>query len=164
MESDIEDEGRAILVLESCLLSVFSGDFALAALIIPQVHAAAYLELDSGHTAYTAAVTHGPNGGTGSGGATTSCMRTSTAANGNTSANTVPQKHGRNPDDSEEYDKPPGNRKTKRIKATSGNRPRTFACHFHKKDPEKYGPWIHQKYLPCIAPCVPALHRIKFVP
>jgi hypothetical protein len=35
-----------------------------------------------------------------------------------------------------------------------------FACHFNKRNPEKYCPWTDQKYLTCIAPSVPEFRRL----
>jgi hypothetical protein len=39
--------------------------------------------------------------------------------------------------------------------------PPDFACHFHKLDPIKYGPWTDSKYGKCHASTIKALRRIK---
>jgi hypothetical protein len=150
-----------LFVLEICLLSIFDQDFDLAASIIPQVHATAHLELGTASAAHTATVSHGNNGDSGTQGAPSSSPFGTIQASGNTSLNLRSQKHRRESDEPDESDDQPENRRSKRSKATVNKQPQTFACHFHKRNPAKYGPWTHQKYLPCIAPCVFALHRIK---
>jgi hypothetical protein len=36
-----------------------------------------------------------------------------------------------------------------------------FACHFHKLDPTKYGPWTDRKYKQCTGSSITELRRIK---
>lgn len=71
-------------------------------------------------------------------------------------------KRDRSPDEPE---KPGGSSNAKRPRQTLHKGTVTFACHFHKHDPEKYGPWTDRKYRGCVAPSVPErrVSRIKQV-
>lgn len=62
------------------------------------------------------------------------------------------QKRGQSPD---EPDEPRGSRPNKRTKYGASKGCRTFACHFSKHSPRKYGIWTDAKYRICPCPMVP---------
>jgi hypothetical protein len=68
--------------------------------------------------------------------------------------NPQPTKHDRGEFKSDESKELQGKPKSKKQKSISRDN-LGFACHFNKRNPQKYCPWTGQKYLQCITPNSP---------
>jgi hypothetical protein len=153
-----------VRVVESRLLFVLCNDFDLAARLIPQVHS--LVEFQLGRTATGIATRSPQTDGNEQSQKSTYKYSAATGPGQGQKAKSHPQKRGVNPDDPEDPDEMDGrgrNRRPKRLKPASGEAMPTFACHFFKKDPNKYNPWTDMKYRTCVRPSVPYddVRRIK---
>jgi hypothetical protein len=152
-----EDSDPSSLLLESHLFSVLGHDLELAARLIPQIYKQVHCPSET--TNHTKAPVDNPSGGGENYSAVSSMPEArSNDAFGN---NSRKRKRERHRDESEDRGRQEQSEK-RRKKPGEGpvDRPR-FACHFHKKDPEKYCPLNDRKYRCCIGPGPFELRRIK---
>jgi hypothetical protein len=147
-------------VLDSRLMSTLGHDLGLATRVIPQIYAIAYSEYRANITAHTTASPQVGSGSSETQEPANNSSSTRTSTNGNPPLNFQLQKRRRETDE-QDGDKGPENHRLKRPKPIAGEKPPTFACHFYKMDPNKYGPWTERKYRTCVAPSVRELRRIK---
>jgi hypothetical protein len=156
IESDL-----ALKVLESQLLSVLRHDLALAARLIPQIHhqvkSTLAIEPFSG---INDAASDG-NGGTSWSPPAQGEVSTSSFIPANNRAGGLQQKRGRESDLNNDQDNDRPKRSRSKLRDDS-ERNLNFACHFHKKCPQRYNPHVNPKYLHCIFPAdIPGLRHIK---
>jgi hypothetical protein len=161
------ETGKADLIkgFESHLLYILRGDLDLAARLIPEFHRRVNIEFSGSGEYYHSAASHEQN-------ANASVQEASiTSSNGSAYVNSDigSLKRGRSSEDDEEDNdggskrpRPdPGQISRNFASPPSGRRP-TFACHFHKFNPEKYGPLTNRKFRTCIGPGPSELRRIKY--
>lgn len=157
---DVETEqSQDVLdVLDARLFHVLGNDPEVAAHLIPHIHAPLQLGLATRGTAYTEvpATSFDNNGGSdGNGVAGPSSLM---PASETTQTALHQHNRSRERDESEEPRANGGSKRQKPNPDRSIRRPRNFACHFYKKDPEKYCPDGRKK---CFSPSIPELRRIK---
>ncbi|CZR55762.1 uncharacterized protein PAC_05650 [Phialocephala subalpina] len=170
-ELDSEDPDESIILqnLNLCITTAFRNNLDLAAALIPQVHAIVGNWTRNGCILTTAAPGGGGNAAAGywsrTGGDGSSGRNPAASSNGGglTSGGTGPfsgqlGKRSREPSDGNS-----SNQSNKRQREhddgtlmgdTASGEPPTFACHFYKKDPQKYNRRI-RKYTNCHRPRIP---------
>ena len=161
--TDSEDEADysvfVLNLLDSRLFSVLGHDLELAARLIPQIHAQLQVGLASDGLTHTAAPTHGSTGATEEN--ATVGESSSNPANGSSPDDSRRHKRGRERDESEDR-RDNGGSKRQRIRSDQHSaQPPSFACHFHKKDPERYCRDNDLKFRVCMGPSITALRRLK---
>ena len=158
---------NTIRILESDLLYVLREHLNIAAHLIPQIHRALNIELPRDTEGYystpfyehtTNPSAQGPSPISSNGGL-------------NPIPNAEPRKHERSSDEDDE-DNGDGSKRPRQDSGEilgnfsgriSRRRP-TFACHFHKLNPDKYGgrAWTDRKFRTCIGPGPTELRRLKY--
>lgn len=164
-------------ILESHLFSVLHSNLDLAARLIPKI-------LDRVHTGYeadfrTATKPNGEEKGSEEGNSGPETQQPSEGSSSITVSRdpyftSRSQKHDRDSGESDDEEKDSSSKKPRRdgggdpdddpgSMGTPRDTP-NFACHFHKLNPRKYGPWTDQRYEKCTASRIKQLRRIKSVP
>jgi hypothetical protein len=161
----------SIRALESHLLYILRDHLDLAAGLIPDVYRRVVMALSGDAEGSYSAPSHGQTTST----SNQEHQITSSNHSTNTSPNIEPLKRGRGEEEEEEEeDNGEGSKRPRRNPGrTLGNfaslqleRRPTFACHFHKFDPNKYGgsAWIDRRFRTCVGPgpSPTQLRRIKY--
>lgn len=176
-----EDEFRCMMsLLDSHLVTVFKHDLPFVAQLIPQVHDRVYARFKSknvgdsgtflhkGDVEQHASGTGGTSGPSGSSASNLSAGNSSSGSNSRKRARHSELSNGANGNRSGNRPEPDPGGDPEPADEDLGSeedgvpRPR-FACHFHKHDSRKYGPWSDSKYRLCPCPNVSVLRRIKYV-
>jgi hypothetical protein len=182
--SDSEDEEGdfrcAMNLLDSHLMTIFQHDLPFVARLIPQVHECVYALLAGKNVGdfktflWKSGIKQHMLGCQGTSGPSNSSAPNSLAANSSSSSSS--RKRARNPERSNggTWDKsgtgsnPDPEGDPDPVDGDHGSeedgqpRPK-FACHFHKHDARRYGPWADRKYRLCPCLNIPVLRRIKYV-
>ena len=134
--------------------------------MIPQIHDNVLAQLRFSYAmGATAGDADAPADGTSGATPAQGALSTASSTPASTGTNNYPQrqKRGRESErnDDEQED---GSPKRPRAKPPEDLvRQSEFACHFHKKDPQRYNPHVNRKYLHCICPAPSELRHIKYV-
>jgi hypothetical protein len=157
---------NTIRILESNLLYILRDNLDLAARLIPEIHRRLNIEQSGDTEGYysTPSSQHTANQSTQG--------PSPRSPNDWTKAitNIEPRKRGRSSDEEEEDNDDDSKRSRQNPRkipddfSTRGlERRPTFACHFHKFNPSKYGgrAWTDRKFRTCIGPGPTELRRIK---
>jgi len=164
---DVEPLGyvNPMQILESHLMYLLKDHLNLAAHLIPEIHWRVHFEPPEDVEGYNSAQSHeqGTNKST--------QEPSATPSNGSTTANpsSRPLKRARSLEGNEEDNRDgakrprpnPGPVSRYFASGRSGRQP-TFACHFHKFDPRKYGPLTDRGFRTCAGPGPLELRRIKY--
>ncbi|KAH8656116.1 hypothetical protein BGZ60DRAFT_417808 [Tricladium varicosporioides] len=178
------EQERAMPILEGHLLSILHNHLDLAACLIPEIHRRMNLHQDLTSGSSTASHERIPGGSVQRlAGSTFATSRTGTSSGlGQGSSDTTSfslsifntsamrlQKRRRGFNESEQQSDEEGSKRPKPDPPSTNDfdglqrrkRKSTYACHFHKFNPGKYGPWTNVKYRTCIGPGPIELRRIK---
>jgi hypothetical protein len=160
-------QANLIRNLESHLLYILRDNLDLATRLIPEFHRRIYIQFFRNGEDYRSAASHEHTSYTSPQGQPTTSSNSST----NASPNVEPLKRGRGSEKDEE-DNGEGSKRPRREPgkvpedfpgSISGLQP-TFACHFHKLNPSKYGgsPWADRRFRYCPVPRPTELRRMKY--
>jgi hypothetical protein len=161
--TDSEDEADysafVLNLLDSRLFSVLGHDLELAARLIPQIHAQLQVGLASEGPTHTSAPAHESTGAAEESGVVGDSS--SNPASGSFPDHSRQRKRGRERDESEDRRDNDGSKRRRIRSGRHSAQPPSFACHFHKKDPERYCRDNDLKFRVCMSPSITALRRLK---
>ncbi|TAQ86010.1 hypothetical protein B7494_g5663 [Chlorociboria aeruginascens] len=157
LNNNVEDDqaGMATVMntLESYLHSVLSHDPELVARLIPGIYS--QLQLGLGRVVYKTAPSRESSRSSGS----NKSMQLSSTTPGNIRSDSQRNNNGDNPEDRREDSS--SKRQKKDSDEDSVQRP-GFACHFHKRYPERYCTRYNKNFRTCMGPGSPELRRMKY--
>jgi hypothetical protein len=175
-DSDNDDMSDTTRILESHLFSLLHFNLNVAARLVPRIHYLVNNEYEAGFGRVTKLNDEEKGNGAGKSGPDTqrpSQDSSSRMVGRDASFNKRPQKHDRDSGESDGEEKNDNFKKPRRdgggdpdddpSAGESSREPQNFACHFHKLNPIKYGPWADKRYEKCTGSRIPEIRRIKSV-
>jgi hypothetical protein len=165
--SDVEvgQETRELRSLESYLLAVLGYNLTLGSRLIPWIRAQVSLRAPTWDLTYIAAPSN-ETARSDTGNPDTHLTHEDLSARGNQSRPSRPHKPKRDRESDEDENEEGGERGGSKKPRTSDDetpvKPPLFACHYYKKDPQKYGAQAGRRYKSCTGPGPGyTLHRLK---
>ncbi|CZR54039.1 uncharacterized protein PAC_03922 [Phialocephala subalpina] len=158
---------------EALVIQAVGGDLDLAARLIPQLHAMWYQERSAVLGPWQSGFTqHGPGAGNGHVGSAAMHIfsagnsGSNKSGNGDSNEQQDNQDHGQDEQQQDGNDDDRSGGPKKRARSIS-NEQQHFACHFHKKDPEKYNAFHSSEqggkapYRTCAGPGFTSIRRLR---